>query len=85
MLETVSGDGSKGIQPEHFNDTDGARTKNGMHPCRKYNNVASEATYRGQARAGGTVGVDRHGAMENSAGLRRAEEGDKNLQRALPA
>ena len=56
-----------------------------MHPRRKYNNVALEAKDRGQASVGAAAGEDGHGAMETSARPRRAEEGDKNQQRALLA
>ena len=56
-----------------------------MHPRRKYNNVASEATARGQARVGAAAGEDCHGATETSAGQRRAEEGEENPKSALLA
>ena len=84
-METETGDGSKGTRPEHFDSADGARTENGMNLRRKYDNVASEATERGQARAGGADGEDGNGASETSEGPRRAEKGDETPQCALPA
>ena len=77
-METAAGDDSEGTRPEHFDGADGARTKNGMHPHREYNNVASEATERGQSSAGAAAREDRHGATETCAGWRKAEEVDKN-------
>ena len=67
-METATGDGGKGPPPEHFDVTDGARTKNGMHPRRKYNNVALEASKKGQDSAGAAAGEDGHGDTETSAG-----------------
>ena len=84
-METTAEDGDEGPRPEHFDGADGARTENGMHLRREYENMASEATERGQASTGAAAGEDGHGAMETSAGTRRAKEGDENPQRALPA
>ena len=55
-----------------------------MHPRRKYDNVASEATERGQASAGATAREDGHGATGNRAAPRRAEEGDETPQSVIP-
>ena len=77
-METAAGDGGEGPRPEHFDGADGARTKNGMHPRRKYDNVASEAMERGQASSGAAAGEDSHGVTVTSAGPRRAEEGEEN-------
>ena len=82
-METTAGDGGEGPRPEHFDGADGARTKNAMHLCCEYENMASEAMERGQASAGNAAGEDDHGAMETCTGRRRAEEGDENPQRAL--
>ena len=68
-METAAGDDSKGNRLEHFDGADGARTKNGMHPLREYDNVALEATDRGQASAGAAAVEDGYGAM----GPRRPE------------
>ena len=54
-----------------------------MHLHPEYDNVASEATDRGQASTGSPTGEDGHGATETSAGTRRAEEEYGNPQRAL--
>ena len=71
--ETAAGDGGEGTWPERFDGADGASTENGMHPRREYDNLASEATERVQARAGADAGGDSHGSTETSAGRRRAE------------
>ena len=84
MMEMAEGDDGEGPRPEHFDGADGARNENGMHPRREYNNK-SEATEIGQASAGAAAGEDRHGATVTSAGPRRAEEGEENPRRALPA
>ena len=55
-----------------------------MHPRREYDNVESEATEIGKASAGAAAREHGHGATDTSAGPRRAEEGVKNPQRALP-
>ena len=52
-MEMAEGDGGEELQPENFDGADGVRTEKSMHPCREYDNVASEATERGQASAGG--------------------------------
>ena len=83
-IETAAGDGGEGPRPEHFDGADGARTKNGMHPRREYDNVVSEATERGQARARVAAGEDGHGATGNRAAPRRAEEGDETPQSVIP-
>ena len=77
-IETVVGDSGEGSLPKNFNEADGARTKNCMHPRREYKNVASEVSERGQASAGAAAGEDSHGATETRTGWRRAEKGDKN-------
>ena len=84
-METAAGDGGAGHLPEHFDGADGATTKNGMHPCSEYDNVALEALERGQASAGRVAGEDIHGAMVHSAGRIRADEGDENSHHALRA
>ena len=84
-METAAGDGRKGHMSEHFNGTDGARTKNSKHPRCDYNNVASNVSERGQVSAGAAAGEDGHGATENSAGQIRAEEGGEKPQRAPSA
>ena len=84
-METATGDGGEGPRPEHFDGADGARTENDKHLHRKYDNVASEATERGQDSAGGDAGEDVHGSTKTSAGQTRAEEGGENPQRALTA
>ena len=78
----AAGDGGEGTPPEHFDGADGARTENGMYLRCEYNNVALEASERGQASAGTAAGEYVHGGTEKSAGRRRAEEGDEKTQRA---
>ena len=57
-METAVGDGGKGTRSEHFDGTDGTRIENSMHLRRKYNNVASEATERGQVITGAAARED---------------------------
>ena len=51
-METVAEDGGEGPPTEHLDGADGARTENGMHPLREYENLVLEAMDRGQASAG---------------------------------
>ena len=84
-METAAGDSNKGHPPEHFDGADRATTENGKHPRRKYNNVALEASERGQFSAGAASGEDGHGATEKSVVRIRAEEEDEKPQRPRPA
>ena len=84
-METAAGDSGDWLHPEHFDSADGARTENGMHPRREYKIVASEVTVRGQASKGAADREVGHGAMKTRAGQRKAEEGEENPQRTLPA
>ena len=72
----AAGNGGEGHSPEQFDGANGTTTKNGKHPRREYNNVASEASERGQTSAGAAAGEDCHGATEI------AESWDEKTQRA---
>ena len=74
----MAGAGRAGYLPKHFDGVAGATTKNGKHPHREYNKVASEVSERGQAIAGLATGEDSHRDMIHSAGRTREEGGDKN-------
>ena len=84
-METAAGASGAGYPPEHSTGAAGATTKNGMHPRREYDKVASEASKRGQASAGPATGEYGRGATTQSAGQTQEEGGGKNPWRASAA
>ena len=83
-MEAAEDNVSKGAQPAQFDGADTARSKHGALARREYDNMALEASERGQASAGPAAGENGHGYMEHSAVRIRAEAEDKKPQRARP-
>ena len=77
--------GSAGPLPRQSDSAEGARSKNGMHPQRKYELLASEAPEGGRANTGDTGSEAFHGATADQDGTDPEEKGNKTLQRALRA
>ena len=64
---TSADDNSAGPLMQQSNGADGARSKNGMHPRRKYNLVALEEPEGGQLNAGPRKRRDGHRATGETA------------------
>ena len=85
VMEMAAGDGGAGHPLEHFDRADGARSKHGALARREYDNMALEASERGPASAGPSVGEEGHRATNHSAGQIWKEEGDENPKCASSA
>ena len=70
---TSADDNSAGPLPRQYNCADGASSKYGIHPRRKYNLLASEALEGGQANAGPIAKGDGHGDTQETAEAGRTE------------
>ena len=90
-METEAGAGEAGYPPEHSYDAagtsgaDGATTKNGKHPRREYDKVASEASERGQFSGGPATEEDVHAATTHSAGQTWEEGGGRKTPQCVAA
>ena len=73
----VTDDSSAGTLSRQFYGANGARSKNGMHPRREYNLLASEVPEGGRANAGGTGSKAGYGAMANQDRTDREGRGTK--------
>ena len=82
-METAVGADGAGYPPKHSTGAAGATTENGVHLCREYDKVASEASVGGQSIAGPSAGEDGHGSTSHSAGHQKEEGGDKKHRRAI--
>ena len=82
---TAADDGSTEDQPRHTSGTNGARPEYGALARRKYGLLALAGTAVDQVDAGDTGRKAGHGATADQDGKEPEEEGDKTLQRTLPA
>ena len=78
-METAVGADGAGYPPKHSTGAAGATTENGVHLCREYDKVASEASVGGQSIAGPSAGEDGHGSTSHSAGHQKEEGGGSLL------
>ena len=62
--DMAADDDSVGTLPRKSEGANSARSKNGMHPCREYDLLASEATEGGQANTGAAGSEASHWATE---------------------